>query len=339
MNRAAHHLLPAPLLALLQGKPPGPCDLQAVWQVAVFQGVEASIAGTLLRQADQDLPESVRAGAEQARHFCFARNLQLLALLDGIKQAFEAEDIPWIAMKGPVFTEQYTGDLSMRLSGDLDLLVAPADALRADAALKRAGIHPERPLERKLRTGWGRVRQFEHEYYSRSPRYLVELHWHLTGRCYEVVDVETALARAQTARTQAGSFPVLSPEDTLVYYALHAFARRWHRLYHVQILDWILRKPLDWNQVQDTIRNARKTRPVFLGLLLAHELFRSPLPDGMLERIHSDQTLSSLSATVYRNFQRDRTRPLPSFIFKWRGLESWSDRLRLTGRALASVHG
>jgi hypothetical protein len=80
---------------------------------------------------------------------------------------------------------------------DLDFIVAPDDAARAQEALVAAGMRPEQPPEDWLLKVWdGDV--------------LVDLIFHLTG-----VDVPAALERAQVTSVAAIDMPVLRLEDVL----------------------------------------------------------------------------------------------------------------------------
>jgi hypothetical protein len=80
---------------------------------------------------------------------------------------------------------------------DLDFMVAPEDAPRAQAALEQAGLRPERPPEDWLLKVWdGDV--------------LVDLIFQLTG-----VEMHAALDRAEILPVAAIDMPVLALEDVL----------------------------------------------------------------------------------------------------------------------------
>lgn len=80
---------------------------------------------------------------------------------------------------------------------DLDVVVAPADAARAQDALAAAGLRPEQPPEEWLLKAWdGDV--------------LVDLIFQLTG-----VDVPAAIERADVLSVAAIDMPVLRLEDVL----------------------------------------------------------------------------------------------------------------------------
>ncbi|HAL92803.1 MAG TPA: hypothetical protein DCM68_07250 [Verrucomicrobia bacterium] len=320
---------------------------EKAWQLAEFHGMAPLVAGYILGHPGAGWPAAIRDEAKKTQDFALFRNIQLLALLGEIQQALEGAGIPWISLKGPVFTEQYTGGLRLRASSDLDVLVRPGDAEKADRVFRSLQItsaHPVRPC-----ASWLGVRKHEHPYQSKSPRYLVELHWNLTGGCYDVVDLETAFSRSRRTRLESGIFPVLSREDALLFAAMHAFGHRWDRLYHVKMMDWLLRgepgtpagagvEGLDWNYVLAAAAQADKTRILLLGLALVHDYMDVALPARIIDLIRADPVLPRLQEQVDENFCG--TGPASSsrrtFLFKWRALETARDRTALIPRALVT---
>jgi hypothetical protein len=102
-------------------------------------------------------------------------------------------DVPY-ALGGSVAAWARGGPQTCR---DLDFVLLPADAPRAQAALVDAGLRPERPPEDWLLKAWdGEV--------------LVDLIFQLTG-----VDIPSALDRAEVLAVAAIDMPVLQLEDVL----------------------------------------------------------------------------------------------------------------------------
>ena len=230
------------------------------------------------------------------------RNIQLLALLGDIQRALAGASIPWIALKGPVFTGQYVGDLGLRTSSDLDVLVRPVDVPRVDQLFRGLQITSQVPVCPQAHPLG--VRGHEHKYYSKSPRYLVELHWDLVWRtCYEIVDPEAVFRRAGMVRLEGGEFPVLSPEEALLYAAMHAFEHRWDRFHLLKTLDWILngqpgwgKESLDWGFILDAAAKTNKTRVLLLGL--TWRVVAAGAVGGMNARIDADPVLATLAKHV-----------------------------------------
>ncbi len=111
---------------------------------------------------------------------------------------------------------------------DLDFVVAPEDAQRAQAALEAAGLRPERPPEDWLLKVWdGDV--------------LVDLIFDLTG-----VDLHAALERAEVHSVAAIEMPVLGVEDVLTAKLL-AFDDHYLDFTGVLQIARALREQVDWS--------------------------------------------------------------------------------------------
>lgn len=321
--------------------------MMEAWRLSGDHGLEPLAAGVVLAHPEAEWPARLQNEARKARDFALFRNVQLLALLAEIQGALDGAGIPWLALKGPVFTGQYVGDLGLRTSSDLDVLVRPEDVPQVDRlfrGLQIASNSPVRPEDRPLG-----IRGHEHKYYSQSPRYLVELHWDLVWRsCYEIVDPDAAFRRAGLARLDGGAFPVLSPEDTLLYAAMHAFEHRWDRFHQLKTMDWILtgqrgwgKESLDWDFILGTAAGTGKSRVLLLGLVLARDLLHRELPAEVNARIDADPALATLARVICRNFAG--TGPagslLRSLLFKWRVLETMRDRSNMVFSTVAARLG
>lgn len=338
-------------LAICRGEtrstPDDAAAMTAAWALAGYHGLEPLAAGYILAHPDDGWPAELRSEAKKARDFALFRNIQLLALLAEIQGALDGAGIPWIALKGPVFAGQYAGDLALRTSSDLDVLVRPVDVPQVDRLFRGLGIASPTSVSPHARPLG--VRGHEHKYYSPPPRHLVELHWDLVWRtCYEIVDPEAVFRRAGTARLEGGAFPVLSPEEALLYAAMHAFEHRWDRFHQLKTMDWILigrrgwgKETLDWNFILGSAAKTKKTRVLLLGLVLARELLHRELPQAVDARIDADPVLAALANQVCDNFggtgpARSLARTL---LLKCRALETMRDRSTLVFCTVAARLG
>lgn len=139
---------------------------------------------------------------------------------------------------------------------DLDFLVRPGDAERALAVLEEAGMRPERPPEDWLYKAWdGDV--------------LVDVIFEPSG-----LDVDEALARAETLSVIALRIPVLALEDLLVTKLMSITE---HRLDFSSLLriSRALREQIDWPDVRSRT-NASPYARAFFTMLEALDV----LPDA-----------------------------------------------------------
>jgi hypothetical protein len=188
-----------------------------------------------------------------------------------IGEALQSAGLPFVAMKGPLLAQRVYGDPGLRSFGDLDLLVAPPDADRAEAALAGLGYRPTVPLTApQVRT----LRRFNKERTLTGPHgaFSLDLHWR-PGRPMALHASEVIAGREACL-----GIPTLNTLHTALANAAHAARHGWSRLEMLLAVGGTATWPLDWAALDNLAARAHVSRGVGLGYLLAHEWTGSPLP-------------------------------------------------------------
>ncbi len=152
-----------------------------------------------------------------------ARTVEAVKLLS-------AAGVESLVLKGPLLSHDLYGDVALRVSGDIDLLVREADLLPAAHALAGAGYrHPAEITQAAL----AKLRKREHDvsFFHPDDDTLLELHADIAQPHYGYrLDLEEWW-RARRLRS-LGSDTVQIPrlEHAYLLTALHAAKHRWHRL-------------------------------------------------------------------------------------------------------------
>jgi hypothetical protein len=175
----------------------------------------------------------------------------------------------------------------MRLSADLDLLVASDDLDRATAALKTIGYGAAKESQARF------LRKYHyHIILSRSCPPVIELHFRLSDGFGVRIAAEEFLSRAGPYRTARGAVThILSPEDEMLHLCIHAAGHRFLRLsWLCDIKLLLLRYPnLDWTSV---IARAHSIH-VLAALLFTCETLQArlgvkiPVKEALPQRIRS----------------------------------------------------
>ena len=183
--------------------------------------------------------------------------------------ALEHAGIRVATLKGPALAERlYAEAPQHRLSIDVDLLVDPSDLAAATAALSELGW-------RRDGGGWDRYLEAHHHalHLAHATQPPIDLHFRASLGIGAPLEAAPLLARSIVHRTNAGALVrVPSPEDELVYLAVHAVAHRMSRL--VWIVDaarLVERVAVDFELARARAREAR----VEGALLLLAEAMRS----------------------------------------------------------------
>jgi hypothetical protein len=146
-----------------------------------------------------------------------------------LQQAFEAERIPVMIVKGiPVAILAY-GELGLKESIDIDLLVPPGAAVEARKVL--LGLGYDISLDDLAADEFERFARHAVEsgfVHSRSGL-KVDLHWRLatSRRLLRNVDAE---GPAQTVTIPGGSLRTLADDALFAYLSLHGALHNWGRL-------------------------------------------------------------------------------------------------------------
>jgi len=162
---------------------------------------------------------------------------QMLGRLQGlleIADALEAAGVRFIVLKGFPLSQKIYGNPFMRITGDLDLLIAPPWMRQAIAALAGLGylpaFEPWPACEKKEK----QLARFRNQFAMQHPRsgIIAELHWRLFY--YPVIPaarMEAIVEANLTSITVAGrSFQTLGQEMDLLYLIIHGGLHGYSRL-------------------------------------------------------------------------------------------------------------
>src|ERR1700677_82845 len=199
----------------------GIVDRHRIWGLARQGLTQASVAPP----AEIDRALNAKAWAVSRR------NLVLAVETGRLCRLFREAGIPAVFVKGVTLSVLAYGDIAIKHSRDIDILVSPARVMEARAVLERAGYalkHPlpaltETQLELLLRHGK------EWEFLRAAGEIVTELHWTLTfnGWLMRDVDVSCPLAAVRVADTEIPTFRI---EELFVYLCVHGGQHAWSRM-------------------------------------------------------------------------------------------------------------
>jgi hypothetical protein len=285
------------------------------------------LAGCAADLCPPDELRAWRAGAVSV----LAANMRLCAELVALVGLFRREGIGVAAFKGPVAAAAYYGHLGARTFVDLDVLVPAAQARAACAALVQAGYSPHFPL----RPGWDEVylrRNCERAFDRAAPAAAVDLHWGLLPPGYSFTPAAGEVwGRLESVRLGGADVPTLGPEDTLLFFCLHAAKHDWASLHWLCDLAELLRaRPgVDWDWARATAERGGAWRLVQVGLRLARGLLDAPVPEDALR---GGREADGLAAEAARALLAGAEQAGPRWPWRslyYRGMERKRDRARL----------
>ena len=187
-----------------------------------------------LSEPEMELKDNQRYRVEQS---AFA--LKVAGFQEIVGSVLSSGGIRFLGLKGLSLSQLLYGDICRREFGDLDLLIAPEDALRAIKLLEDEGFvrtYPNgfSPSQDLALVRYGKAQNL----FRKASSLSLDLHWRLVSSWIgdDLYPFEDLWKRSREL-TRQGMTPwrTLGAEDTLVFLALHGFQDGFPRL--KQLLD------------------------------------------------------------------------------------------------------
>lgn len=223
------------------------------------------------------------------------RNRVLTDELGRLLEAFRAEGIETIVLKGAALSHLVYPDLVLREMADMDVLIKPADVAAADRLLRHLGYTPASSLPERPAGELSTPGYLSATLYVGPTLIPIHLHWHLLNSTVPLhsysgmVPMEHlwALARPTTLAGQATH--ILAPHHFLIHLCEHALraSHSLSRLSHLCDIAWFVHRELDldWSALITESRAWGLDRFVFVCLGLARSTLQAPVPAWALRSL------------------------------------------------------
>jgi hypothetical protein len=229
-----------------------------------------------------------------------ARSLLLVMQLHEVLDCLAGAGIVAVPYKGPVLAQMLYGDVAMRESMDLDLLVRKRDVPFAHDALGELGYEPQLKLDCARQQA---LRRFDYEapMVRGSDQSLLDLQWASPPRFLSLpAGPDFAGARFATVTLGGREVRTLCAEDLLLVLCSHGAKHVWGRLQWIADVAGVVEVTpfLNWDELLERATAWRRRRMLLLGLSLAHDLLDAPLPEGVLTAIQAEPEVGHLARAV-----------------------------------------
>ncbi|RED63036.1 nucleotidyltransferase domain-containing protein [Cohnella lupini] len=207
------------------------------------------------------------------------RMLHLSGEMESICKLLAENHIHALLLKGPALAFDLYGDISLRTSKDLDILVDIHKLDEVNKLLLEQGYETEDIIQTLLNS-W-KWRKQHVAYFHPRKRIFLELHWRLNpGPAKEPSFNELWERKKLNALT---SYPVygLGEADLFCFLVSHGARHGWFRLRWLVDIDILTRRQIDWTSVSLFLKKYQLTMIGGQALKLASNLLGTPLNNEM----------------------------------------------------------
>jgi hypothetical protein len=238
--------------------------------------------------------------------------------------------------KGVVLSQTLYGDMALRQSGDMDLLVRASDLPRARKNVCELGYTAHLTLSEAAESAYVRS-GYECTFDHAGSRNLLELQWALQPDFYSVdFGVSGVFSRAVTVSLAGRQAKTPSPEDLLLILSAHAAKHVWGRLIWLCDIAQLTKRPdLNWDWITSQAKALGIERIMHVTLLLAKSLLGAEIPPSPNSTLLSDAASHTLADNIrieMANGVSCNAESLDYFRLMMRLRERRADRLRFLWR-------
>ena len=324
-------LPPETLHSLLRG----PIQWKALFDLAEIQGV-MSLFHRMLATARDEVPvdemRRLDASHETNLHRSLLISRETIRIVDRLR-SISIEVLPY---KGVALAEAAYGDIALRQSGDIDLLIQSQDFFRVREELGQIGYQPHWSLSEPQQHAYLNS-GYECAFDSAAGQNLLEVQWAIQPRFYAVDFDMKGLFRRAVVMTVAGQeMAVPSPEDLFLILSMHAAKHVWARLIWLSDLARIMKLPtLNWKWIGSEAEELGIVRIVRTTLALAERLLGTGIPDAAETCIPEDAEGPNMAEDIQRRIMSQaglETESLAYFRLMIQLRERQTDRMRFLAR-------
>ena len=282
------------------------------------------------------VPQEEMLALKQAYQTNLHKALLLSRELIRIVDHLTAHGIESMPYKGLALAEALYGDIALRQSGDIDLLIRPQVLPRIRDAVRDLGYTPHFALSETQERAYLKS-GYEYAFDGAAGPNLLELQWALQPRFYAVdFDMNGLFSRAITLPVAGHPMGTPSREDLFLVLSLHAAKHVWGRLVWLcDVAQLMSAANLNWEWLGSHARDLGVMRILRVTMIAANRLLGAAIPPAAQQFLPEDPAAAPLAEEVQRHIAAEspyNTESLAYFRLMMRLRERQSDRRRFLQR-------
>lgn len=209
--------------------------------------------------------------------------IQLSAEMDRVSKLFTDNNIQLLFLKGPVIAHEIYGDISLRTSKDLDILVQEMALEKAEGLLFSLGYKREEVPTILNEKKW----KHQHIlYYHPEIGIQIEIHWRTQSVSHMKAPSFNELWAGKRTSSLTGSSIFFLGEEHLFLYLVHHGARHgWFRLRWLKDIDQMTRNGINFEETYVLVRKYKYHFVMGQALTLSNQLLQTPIYEEVKKKI------------------------------------------------------
>jgi hypothetical protein len=243
--------------------------------------------------------------------------LQLSAEMENICKMFSKSNIRSLILKGPVLAADLYGDISLRTSGDLDILVSMDDLDHAEELLRRCGYLKDDYIQTIL-NDW-KWRHHHVTFFHPHNGTKLEIHWRLGPGPRKEPGFHELWKRKRISTITSNPIYYLGREDLFLFLVSHGARHGWSRLRWLMDIDQMLKQNLDFANLLLLLKKYQLVHIGTQALILTSQLLHTTLTAEMKSILVEKRGMRLAQDALFYIYQMVNlhTYPIPEDVAKY----------------------
>jgi hypothetical protein len=275
-----------------------PVRWNLLFELADQHGVQP-LLHQALSKLERAVPPKERLALTQVFQTNLHKSLLLSRELIRIVDHLAGRGLEALPYKGLALAEILYGDIALRRSGDIDLLVRPRDLPRIRDAVRELGYMQQSALSEPqehayLKSG------YEYAFDGAAGPNLLELQWAILPRFYSVdFNIDELFQRAAPITVAGHPMRTPSREDLFLMLSVHAAKHVWGLLVWLCDIAQLMTVPdLNWNWIGVRAKNLGIVRILRVTMLAAKGLLSATIPAAADQSLPADREAAVLAKEI-----------------------------------------
>ncbi|MEI4828875.1 nucleotidyltransferase family protein [Bacillus sp. FJAT-53711] len=205
--------------------------------------------------------------------------LHLSAEMERVSKLFTENEICTLFLKGPILAHNLYGDISLRTSCDLDILIPIYELEKAEKLLLEQGYVKDDYIQTIL-NDW-KWRHHHITFFHPQKQIKLEIHWRLNPGPGKEPSFEELWERKRTSALTSYPVYLLGSEDLFLFLVSHGARHGWSRLRWLVDINQMVKQELNWKEVNKLFKKYQCGHVGGQALILATELLDTKIIEEM----------------------------------------------------------
>lgn len=292
---------------------PSEMDWELFLELAIHHRLYPNLAVKLRSLRIPCIPNKIVSIINQYHQHNMFLMLQYSSEMSHINTLLSENGVRSLFLKGPILATELYGDISLRTSSDIDLLVQLKDLSKVDKLLVENGYVKDEYIQSIL-SDW-KWRHHHFTYINPVKNMKVEIHWRLNPGPGKEPSFDYLWSRKETSLFTGKPIYYLGHVELFYFLVTHGARHGWSRLRWLVDIDKLMQKNVSCSLIMNTLKKYHVESIGKQAILLSKELLGTKLSKEWIHYLDDQPTKLAQEAVFYlERMVNLHNEPLPEEI-------------------------